>query len=325
MNTGFSFDRALTYPFKAPHFRSFPWIYGLAYAAIYVTLFLVIGLIGWQSLAEWFLAVQQLENNSNPVPEEVFALMFGGLGKLMPLILVASLLGWVVWAVFEVASQKRYLFGETFSLGFGGDELRMMVVGLLWGLMSAVIFLIPGILIFSAFGILMGTGVDGMDDRTAGRFIAFFFSGFGLMLLFFLLYVFIATRLSPCFALTVKEKGIRFLDAWTVSRGRFWPILGAYVIIAIVVSILSQAVSMLGQFMMMPILMTLPQEGDVPVEELSGIFLSAGFLIPMALIYFMMLFAQGLTQHFVGAPASLAAVHDPRNDPAEAERVDVFS
>lgn len=326
MNAGFSFDRALAYPFKAPHFGSFPWMYGLAYAAIYVTLFLVIGLIGWQSVAEWFLAVQQMENDPNPMPDEVFALMFGGLGKLMPLILIGSLLGWVVWAVFEVASQKRYLFGQKFSLGFGGDELRMMVVGLLWGLMSLAIFLIPGILIFSAFGILMATGFsDQMDDQTAGRLIAYFFGGFGLMFLFSLFYVFIATRLSPCFALTVKEKEIRFLDAWTVSRGRFWPILGAYVIIAIVVSVLSQLVSMLAQFMMMPLMMTLPQSGDVPVEDLSGIFLSAGFIIPMALIYFVMLFVQGLTQHFVGAPAALAAVHDPRNDPAEAQRVDAFS
>ncbi|MFN3609092.1 MAG: hypothetical protein ACK4Y9_08515 [Hyphomonas sp.] len=326
MNPGFSFDRALTYPFKAPHFSSFPWIYGLAYAAVYVTLFLVIGLISWQTLAEWFLALQQLENDPNPSPDEVFELMFGGMGQLIPLIVIGGLIGWVFWAMFEVASQKRYLFGEGFSLGFGGDELRMMIVGLLWGLMSFVVFLIPGVLMFSAFGVLMGTDLSGqMDDQTAGRFIAFFFSGFGLMFLFFFLYVFIATRLAPCFALTVKEKQIRFLDAWTVSRGRFWPILGAYVIIVIVVSVVSQIVSMIGQLLMMPMLMTLPQEGNVPVEALAGTFLSLGFIIPLALIYFMMLFVQGLSQHFAGAPAALAARHDPRNDPSEADRVDVFS
>ena len=326
MNTGFSFDRALTYPFKAPHFGSFPWMFGLSFAAIYVALFLVIGLFSWQSIAEWFLALQQLENDPNPAPEEALGAVFGGLGRLLPLLLVASVLGWVIWAMFEVASQKRYLFGQSFSLGFGGDEVRMMIVGLLWALMSFAIFLIPGVLIFSAFGVLMGADLSGgMDDQTAGRFIGYFFSGFGLMFLFFILYAFIATRLAPCFALTVKEREIRFFDAWTVSRGRFWPILGAYVIIAIVVSVVSQIVSMLAQFMLMPMLMTLPQEGNPPVEELAAVFLSPGFIIPMALIYFVLLFVQGLTQHFVGAPAALAARHDPRNDPSEAERVDVFS
>lgn len=326
MNSGFSFDRALTYPFKAPHFRSFPWMFGLSFAAIYVALFLVIGLFSWQSIAEWFLALQQLENDPNPAPEEALGAVFGGLGRLVPLLLVASVFGWVIWAMFEVASQKRYLFGQSFSLGFGGDEIRMMIVGLLWGLMSVAIFLIPGVLIFSAFGVLMGTDLSGgMDDQTAGRFIAYFFGGFGLMFLFFILYAFIATRLAPCFALTVKEREIRFFDAWNVSRGRFWPILGAYVIIAIVVSVASQIVSTLAQFMLMPMLMTLPQEGNPPVEELASVFLSPGFIIPMALIYFVLLFVQGLTQHFVGAPAALAARHDPRNDPSEAARVDVFS
>lgn len=326
MNTSFSFDRALTYPFKAPHFKSFPWLFGLSYAGILLVLFLAIGLLSWQGIAEWFLAVQQIENDPDPDPERAFSVIFGGLAQLMPLIGIASLLSWVVWAMFEVASQKRYLFGERFSLGFGGDELRMMVVGLLWAVMSLVIFLVPGILMFTAVGVVLAADLSGpMDDQTAGRFMAYFFSGFGLMFLFFFVYAFVATRLAPCFALTVKEKEIRFFDAWRVSRGRFWPILGAYLIIAIVVSILSQMVSMLAQFVLMPFLLTLPVEDNLPSEELAAIFLTPAFIIPMAVIYFMILFVQGLTQHFVGAPAALAARHDPRNDAGEVQRIDVFS
>lgn len=96
MNTGFSFDRALTYPFKAPHFKSFPWIYGLAYAAIYITLMLVIGLLSWQGIAEWFLALQQLENNPAPEMNEIFGTLFGGFGKLMPVFIAGGVLGWIV-------------------------------------------------------------------------------------------------------------------------------------------------------------------------------------------------------------------------------------
>lgn len=326
MNTGFSFDRALTYPFKAPHFKSFPWLFGLAYAAIYVALFLVIGLLGWQALAEWVLALQQLENDPDPMPADVFDLLFGGFGKLMPLILIGSVAGWVVWAMFETASQRRYIFGAKFSLGFGGDEVRMMVVGLLWALMSLVIFAIPGVLMFGAFGALLQMDLNGpMDDQAAARFLGSFFAGFGLMFLFSLLYIFIATRLAPCFGLTVKEKEIRFFDAWRVSRGRFWPILGAYVIIVVVVSVLSQIISAIAQMLMMPFLMNLPVSGGASAEEMAAVFLSPLFIAPMAIIYFALLFVQGLTQHFVGAPAALAARHDPRNDLGDAERVDIFS
>lgn len=326
MTPGFSFDRALTYPFKAPHFKSFPWIYGLAYAAIYVALFLVIGLLGWQALAEWFLALQELENDPNPMPADVFAALFGGFGRLVPLILVASLVGWVVWAMFETASQRRYIFGAKFSLGFGGDEVRIMVVGLLWALMSLVIFVVPIILFVSAFGALAEMDPSGqLDDQTAARFLGTFFAGFGLMFLFSLLYIFIATRLAPCFGLTVKEKEIRFFDAWNVSRGRFWPILGAYVIIVVVVSVFSQIISAIAQMLMMPFLMSLPVGDELPTEEMAAIFLSPAFIAPMALLYFGLMFVQGLTQHFVGAPAALAARHDPRNDLGDAERVDIFS
>jgi hypothetical protein len=326
MTPGFSFDRALTYPFKAPHFKSFPWIYGLAYAAIYVALFLVIGLLGWQALAEWFLALQELENDPNPMPADVFAALFGGFGRLVPLILVASLVGWVVWAMFETASQRRYIFGAKFSLGFGGDEVRIMVVGLLWALMSLVIFVVPIILFVSAFGALAEIDPSGqLDDQTAARFLGTFFAGFGLMFLFSLLYIFIATRLAPCFGLTVKEKEIRFFDAWNVSRGRFWPILGAYVIIVVVVSVFSQIISAIAQMLMMPFLMSLPVGDELPTEEMAAVFLSPAFIAPMALLYFGLMFVQGLTQHFVGAPAALAARHDPRNDLGDAERVDIFS
>ena len=145
------------------------------------------------------------------------------------------------------------------------------------------------------------------------------------MFLLFFVYVFVATRLSPCFGLTVKEREIRFFDAWALSRGRFWPILGAYVIILIVVTVISQIVSAMAQLVMMPLMMTLPASGDVTGGEVAAIFHSPAFLIPMGLIYFVLLFVQGLTQHFAGAPASLAARHDPRNDLAETERVDIFS
>ena len=326
MPNGFSFDRALTYPFKAPHFSSFPWIYGLSYAAIYIALFTAVGLLGWRTVADWFLTMQALENDPNPEPGEIFGAVFGGLGAMVPLLLTASVLGWIIWAMFEVASQRRYLFGDKFSLGFGGDELRMMVVGLLWGLISLAIFALPIFLMFSAFGVLLAVDLNGpMDDETARQFLGPFFGGFGLMFLLFFAYVFVATRLSPCFGLTVKEKEIRFFDAWTVSRGRFWPILGAYVIILIVVSVISQVVSGMAQLVMMPLMMSLPTGGEVTGDEVAAIFLSPAFLVPMAVIYFILLFVQGLTQHFVGAPASLAARHDPRNDLGEAERVDIFS
>jgi len=327
MKTGFSFDRALSYPFNAPHVRSFPWLFGLAYAAVLTAMLALIGLFGWRDLVGWMQAIEALEaSGADPSPAEVFGLIFGAMSPLFVWGGVATLGSWIIWAMFETASQRRYIFGRSFSLGFGADELRMMVVGLLWGLMGLVIFILPILLIFfGAFGVMLSAEFQADPEAAAPQIIATVFSMFGLMLLLLPLYIFFATRLSPCFGMTVKEGRIVFLGAWGASRGRFWPILGAYVILVIAGSVLSQIISGMMQVVMMPAFMSIPSGPDAAMDDVLAVLMSPAFLIPMGLLYFLMFFMQGLMQHVAGAPAALAARHDPRNDMDDAERVHTFS
>jgi hypothetical protein len=149
--------------------------------------------------------------------------------------------------------------------------------------------------------------------------------GFGLALLLFPVYVFFATRLAPCFGLTVKDKKIAFFDAWNVSRGRFWPILGAYLVLAIASSILSQVIGAIAQLLVMPGMMEFSNVADNGSFEEVGAFLtSPGFLISAGIYLFIVLFMQGLVQHVVGGPAAFAARHDPRGGVEENAQVDVF-
>ncbi|MFN7163177.1 MAG: hypothetical protein ACK4P2_00010 [Hyphomonas sp.] len=324
--SGFSFERALSYPFTAPHLGSFPWLFGAAYAAALIAMLAVIGLFGWRDFAAWVQAIEALEAAGEPSPADVIGLIFGGMSPVLTWGAVAGLGSWVIWAMFETASQRRYIFGRRFSLGFGADELRMMVVGLLWGLMGFVIFFLPVILIFfSTFGLILSAEFEADPEAAAPQIIATVFGMFGLMVLLGPLYIFFATRLAPCFGMTLKEGRIVFFDAWGASRGRFWPIFGAYVILVICAGMISQVISGVMQVMMMPALMAIPSDAGASMEDVQAVLLSPGFLIPMGLLYFLMFFMQGLTQHVAGAPAALAARHDPRNDMDDAARVDSFS
>lgn len=92
----------------------------------------------------------------------------------------------------------------------------------------------------------------------------------------------------------------------------FWPILLAYAILAV------------GSTFVMQLIMG-PAAETADGSEILPIFTSPGFLVSMGVLCFLMLFVQGIVQHVVGAPAALAARHDPRNDFGDAARVDMFS
>jgi hypothetical protein len=323
MIRGFTFERALSWPFTAPHAASFPWIFGLAYALVFMAVFGAAALLAADDFVAWIAALEAADGSNNP--EAGFDALFGGLAGLIPWMALSGLASWMIWAMFETASQRRYIRGEAFSLGFGADEARIMVVGLLWGLIGFALIAVPVLLIMWSAMAAVFAGAEGMTDAEAGeRILGPMFGAMGLMLLIFPVYVFLATRLAPCFGLTVRERKIRFLDAWNVSRGRFWSILGAYVILAIAGSILGQVITSIAQMIIMPASMNLVSSLD-QVADVRGLIFSPGFLVPAGAYVFIVLFVQGVLQHAVGGPGAFAVRHDPRGGIEEENQLEAFN
>ena len=150
------------------------------------------------------------------------------------------------------------------------------------------------------------------------------FGGLGLGLLFFLVYVFFATRLAPSFALTIKDRQFRFLDAWNVSRGRFWPILGAYVIIFIVSSIVISIVEQVLDIGLTAVMASGLGNAD-SAEELLDVLFSGGVIVALAIYFLIRFFLSGIMMHVAGGPAAFAARHDPRGGVDDALQADIFS
>jgi len=325
MAYGFTFERALSWPFTAPHFGTFPWLFGAAYAGCYLGLFGLFALIGGRDFAAWITALEALPDTASPDAAATVMLDFAR--RLLPLALISGLASWALWAMFETASQRRYIWGQKFSLGFGADEARMMVVGLFWALMGGVIFIIPILIVAGGLFAMIAEVSSGMGDpnEVPGRVAATALGAFGLMLLVYPVYIFIATRLAPCFGLTVKDKRIRFLEAWSVSRGRFWPIFGAYVILAIGGAFAIQLAQGIGQLVLLPVFMFGVSGPEPTAADMAAYFMSAGFLIPVAIFMFFFLFLQGILQHAVGAPAALAARFDPKGSVEDIDRVAAFT
>jgi hypothetical protein len=327
MPSRFSFDGALMFWLRAAHARRFLWVFPLAFAGAFTVFGLAILIFAKDDLVQVFQAIELLERASvgRGDPQAVFSAILCAMEPLVAWAVLAMLGSWIIWAMFEAASQRRYVRDERFSLGFGGDEVRIMAVGFCWAVMQTLFTIVPVLMIFGAVSTAAGLAADGVNEsQIATRIVGTLLGALGLWLALFIVYAFFATRLAPCFGLTIKDKAFRFFDAWNVSRGRFWPILGAYLIITVVGGI---AVSIADQFLQLPMMfMATPAFENVQTgEDVVAALMSGGVIVALAIYMIARLFLSGLLLHVAGAPAAFAARHDPRGSVDDTYRVDTFN
>ena len=145
------------------------------------------------------------------------------LGALKGMILPGLLMTLGSWAAFasgEAALHRKVLRGEENArrpLGFGADELRVMLAQL--GVWAAFFVIYIGGAIF--IGLMAVIPVLGIILAILG----FFF--------LFAMIIYIPVRLAPAAALSVKSKQAHLMSARRITKGRFWPLFGAYVVVFI--------------------------------------------------------------------------------------------
>lgn len=324
MAKNFTFDGALMFPFRAAHARSFIWKYTLAFGVVGTALTGLFIFFAKDAMFSFVDTMTQLEASGTDDPSVIFGAMARALGAFTPWIVLGTLASWVVWAMFTTATQRRYIRDEDFSLGFGSDEVRMMGTGFVWYAAQWAFSLIPLLIMWP----VIGSVTDFYDGTiTEDQFVRAMFGRVGYvmlaMLVTFPLLAFLATRFSPVFAMTVKEEKVAFGDAWIVSRNRFWPILGAYLIIALVGGMAIGLVSSLAQMILMPAMMNMNIVTQDDMPDLRALFTPA-VMISMLVYMFVRLSLSGLLMHVVHAPAAFAARHDPRGSIDDALRVKDF-
>ena len=324
MASRFTFDGALMFGFRAAHAKSFPWKFALAFAVVSTVLTALFAWLTKDAIFGFMDAVEQLDSVGADDPAQVFSVFFSLFGGLLPWIVLGSLASLVVWAMFMAATQRRYIRDEAFSIRFGPDELRIMAVGVVWYLGVSLMYLLPGLVMLPMFGIVSDFA---NGDISENEMVAFMLGRMSIVALMFLVmfpvYVFFATRFSPVFAMTVKERRIAFGDAWIVSRGRFWPILGAFLILAIVGGMAVGFAGSIAQMLVTPAFMGSVSRVE-DSSELRSLF-TPTLTIALLLYAFIRYFLSGLLMHFVQGPAAFAARHDPRGSVDDALSVEEFN
>ena len=156
----------------------------------------------------------------------------------------------LVFLILFAATQRAVLRPQEEGLGFlrfGMDELRiiglfLLLVLLFYGGMFLVILLfgaVFGVAVFAGMGAGGGAGAGGAAAGAALLMVLAFFLLFGV-------FIWLWVRLSLAFPMTFLRRRIALGEAWRLTRGYFWTLFGAYIVLAILVMVLSGIVSTFG-------------------------------------------------------------------------------
>lgn len=206
---------------------------------------LIYGLFVWGMLPLF----TQMPDWANSEPER--AELFAALGRFWVVFPVGLLLAWAFYAMID-AALLRWCFGHGARIRFGGMELRLMLVELMiYALM--VIAWIPTFVLFS-----LGAALPSFLLMVIAGLSVFVALGFMIVL---------AVKFAPSAALTVYRGHFSFFRTWRMTKGFFWGLLGAFVIVWVIYLALSIALQIASQPLMM---MAMGENADLLAASQTG-------------------------------------------------------
>lgn len=210
--------------------------------------------------------------------------MMASFGAIGPAYLLILLLSFVAYAVLYAAVFRAILRPAEGGVGFlrlGGDELRvglalLAVIGILF--VAYIVCVLAGAVVFGgAAAAAAGAGDAGGPMALVAGLI-----GFVVFVGLFCALIWLLVRLSLALPATFDRRSIQIASAWRLTKGRFWPLLGAYLlsfVLMIVVYLLALIVfaaiaALLGG--------GLAAVGGVFQPDLTSL---AGYFTPLIIVY----------------------------------------
>ena len=213
----------------------------LAWAIAHMLLFVVIGGLAFATFGPQLVEIAKYSGAGNTMPPEE-AMRFAGSMGLFGLIAIPVAL--LIGAIFTNAVFRPILRPNDtglFFLKISGDEWRLMLLFLAF----------IGLVILAEIGLIIGaviiTAVSaGLLHASSGGVGWGALIGVLLGIALICLCVWVVVRLSLAAPMTFAQKRVRVFGSWDVTRGRFWSLLGCYLlawIFGIIIGILGWIVS----------------------------------------------------------------------------------
>jgi hypothetical protein len=168
-------------------------------------------------------------------PEDLMPLAgpyFGMLALLLPLGLLSN-------AISYSAVTRAVLTPAKSAWGYmrlGGDEMRVLLVSLVLGLV------LIGIYMAAIFAALFAAGAGAAMEAPFMYLLAFLVGLFG-----FAVVIWLSVRLSLAVPLVIDRKQVNFFGSFRLTKGKFWPLLGMGLLVAIITIVISLLISLVTQ------------------------------------------------------------------------------
>lgn len=206
----------------------------IAFAVCMLVLIAAFIAIFWSSLGPvitWYgevlsAAAKQDTTAMQNFPSGIFAVVGGLLLWLFPI--------YILCAAYEAACLKWMIHGETggfMGLQLSADTFRVWSVYWIWLLLNIAFSFVMSFVMVAIIGVLaVSSGGDPTATTTA---LPVFY------ILQYALLVYFAVRFAPAAAASVARRRFSFFAAWTVTKGRFWSLLGSFLLLYLVYAIVS--------------------------------------------------------------------------------------
>jgi hypothetical protein len=200
----------------------------LVWGAIYSLVGIALGYFMMSSMAP----LQTMGPRTDP--GQAFTAAGGFFAKLM----LIELIFFCVYAVLLTAAQRAVLRPEDSALAsirFGGDELRMIGLALFLGFLFFMFYFVASVILgimFVAVGIGAGAPIAMIPIVIVG----------GVIIICVVLYFWV--RVSLAFPLTLMRRRFVLGEAWRLSRGHFWSMLGGYLVLSLIIIVFAVLASL---------------------------------------------------------------------------------
>lgn len=215
----FTFTSALTHFQNSQGPKGFFWKFALAYligAALFFGVYIGAGAL---------LVPGIVEASTDPYAAETFfSQSLGNILAFYGVIIVAAV---IFGSMFEASALRHYVRRTGFSIGFGADELRLIGVYFFWMLTIFAVYIAVAVPLGIIIGVVAAlAGNSGMMAVVPLMIL--------LPIAVYCALIWVAVRLSPAAAVTIRDRKLTFLSARKATKGRFWALFGAFLVMFVV-------------------------------------------------------------------------------------------
>lgn len=205
----------------------------LAFAVLAIVLTGLFGWLNWHAIVDYMNWAMSLSANAEKAdPNNPFGAMMPppSVMALGPAYFLFLVVYYLLLASYEAACLRWMIRGETdgiFGLALNADTLRVYFTYWVWWLLLIAFYFVVAIV---GVGLAIGLGAAGGGDQGGAAGLGVFVA----ILVVLLLLLYFGVRFAPAAATSIARKRFAFFDAWKVTKGRFWALLGSFVLLFVI-------------------------------------------------------------------------------------------